>query len=109
MPVEELSTASEADIDHSSARAGNDITKRLETMGVRVDVGHRAENVVGADGLSVEAFCGAISVIEGAAASAGGADASRAADSTAAARAARGMCSSHRRATCPWQCLVRGS
>jgi len=28
---------------------GNDITKRLETMGVRVLVGHRAENVAGAD------------------------------------------------------------
>ncbi len=28
---------------------GNDITKRLETMGVRVIVGHRAENVSGAD------------------------------------------------------------
>jgi UDP-N-acetylmuramate--alanine ligase len=27
----------------------NDITRRLETMGVRVDVGHRAENVEGAD------------------------------------------------------------
>jgi len=27
----------------------NDITKRLETMGVRIDVGHHAENVVGAD------------------------------------------------------------
>src|SRR6478672_791147 len=27
----------------------NDITRRLETMGVRVDVGHRAENVDGAD------------------------------------------------------------
>src|SRR6478672_6395896 len=27
----------------------NDITRRLETMGVRVDVGHRAENVQGAD------------------------------------------------------------
>src|SRR6185436_17448865 len=28
---------------------GNDITRRLETMGVRVDLGHRAENVKGAD------------------------------------------------------------
>lgn len=28
---------------------GNDITKRLETLGVRVVTGHRAENVVGAD------------------------------------------------------------
>src|SRR3954468_21188111 len=27
----------------------NDITRRLESMGVRVDVGHRAENVEGAD------------------------------------------------------------
>jgi len=27
----------------------NDITRRLETMGVRVDAGHRAENVEGAD------------------------------------------------------------
>src|SRR5205823_15016512 len=27
----------------------NDITRRLETMGVRVDVGHRADNVDGAD------------------------------------------------------------
>ncbi len=27
----------------------NDITRRLETMGVRIDVGHRAENVKGAD------------------------------------------------------------
>ena len=27
----------------------NEITRRLETMGVRVDVGHRAENVEGAD------------------------------------------------------------
>ena len=27
----------------------NDITRRLETLGVRVDVGHRAENVEGAD------------------------------------------------------------
>ena len=27
----------------------NDITRRLETLGVRVDVGHRAENVDGAD------------------------------------------------------------
>jgi UDP-N-acetylmuramate--alanine ligase len=27
----------------------NDITRRLETMGVRVDVGHRAENVTGSD------------------------------------------------------------
>jgi hypothetical protein len=49
------------------------------------------ENVVAEDGLSVDAFCGAINVMEGAAASAGGADASSTADSTAAARAARGM------------------
>jgi hypothetical protein len=49
------------------------------------------ENVVGEDGLSVDAFCGASKVMEGAAASAGGADASSTADSTAAARAARGM------------------
>lgn len=27
----------------------NDITRRLETMGVRIDVGHRSENVEGAD------------------------------------------------------------
>jgi hypothetical protein len=54
------------------------------------------ENVVGEDGLIVDAFCGVISVMEGAAASAGGADASSTADSTAAARAARGMWSSHR-------------
>jgi len=27
----------------------NDITRRLETMGVRIDVGHRADNVQGAD------------------------------------------------------------
>jgi UDP-N-acetylmuramate--alanine ligase len=27
----------------------NDITRRLETLGVRIDVGHRAENVEGAD------------------------------------------------------------
>jgi UDP-N-acetylmuramate--alanine ligase len=36
----------------------NDITRRLETMGVRVDVGHRAENVEGAD---VVVFSSAIS------------------------------------------------
>jgi UDP-N-acetylmuramate--alanine ligase len=38
----------EFDVSGSDLK-GNDITRRLETMGVRVDVGHRAENVVGAD------------------------------------------------------------
>jgi UDP-N-acetylmuramate--alanine ligase len=38
----------EFDVSGSDLK-GNDITRRLETMGVRVDVGHRADNVEGAD------------------------------------------------------------
>jgi UDP-N-acetylmuramate--alanine ligase len=44
----EILRTMEFDVSGSDLRAG-DITRRLETMGVRVDVGHRAENVEGAD------------------------------------------------------------
>jgi len=44
----EILRTMEFDVSGSDLKP-NDITRRLETMGVRVDVGHRAENVVGAD------------------------------------------------------------
>jgi UDP-N-acetylmuramate--alanine ligase len=44
----EILRTMEFDVSGSDLKP-NDITRRLETMGVRVDVGHRAENVDGAD------------------------------------------------------------
>ena len=44
----EILRTMEFDVSGSDLKP-NDITRRLETMGVRVDVGHRAENVEGAD------------------------------------------------------------
>ncbi len=44
----EILRTMEFDVSGSDMKP-NDITRRLETMGVRVDVGHRAENVEGAD------------------------------------------------------------
>jgi UDP-N-acetylmuramate--alanine ligase len=44
----EILRTMEFDVSGSDLRA-NDNTRRLETMGVRIDVGHRAENVQGAD------------------------------------------------------------
>ena len=44
----EILRTREFDVSGSDMKP-NDITRRLETMGVRVDVGHRAENVEGAD------------------------------------------------------------
>ena len=44
----EILRVMEFDVSGSDLKP-NDITRRLETMGVRVDVGHRAENVEGAD------------------------------------------------------------
>jgi UDP-N-acetylmuramate--alanine ligase len=44
----EILRTREFDVSGSDMKP-NDITRRLETMGVRVDVGHRAENVDGAD------------------------------------------------------------
>jgi UDP-N-acetylmuramate--alanine ligase len=38
----------EFDVSGSDLKS-NDIVRRLQTMGVRIDIGHRAENVVGAD------------------------------------------------------------
>jgi hypothetical protein len=49
------------------------------------------EKAVGVDVPTVDPLAGVRSAIEGLAASAGGADANKAAESTAAARAARGM------------------
>ena len=46
--VAEILRTMEFDVSGSDLKP-NDITRRLETMGVRVDVGHRAENVEGAD------------------------------------------------------------
>src|SRR4029079_9351600 len=47
----------EFDVSGSDLR-GNDITRRLAELGVRIDVGHRAENVRGSD---VVVFSSAIS------------------------------------------------
>ncbi len=44
----EILRTMEFDVSGSDLKP-NDITRRLETMGVRIDVGHRAENVEGAD------------------------------------------------------------
>ena len=44
----EILRTMEFDVSGSDMKP-NDITRRLETMGVRIDVGHRAENVEGAD------------------------------------------------------------
>ncbi len=44
----EILRTREFDVSGSDMKP-NDITRRLETLGVRVDVGHRAENVEGAD------------------------------------------------------------
>lgn len=44
----EILRTMEFDVSGSDMKP-NDITRRLETMGVRVDVGHRSENVEGAD------------------------------------------------------------
>ncbi|MBX3213727.1 MAG: UDP-N-acetylmuramate--L-alanine ligase [Labilithrix sp.] len=44
----EILRTMEFDVSGSDMKP-NDITRRLESMGVRVDVGHRAENVEGAD------------------------------------------------------------
>ncbi len=44
----EILRTMEFDVSGSDLKP-NDITRRLETMGVRVDIGHRAENVDGAD------------------------------------------------------------
>lgn len=44
----EILRTMEFDVSGSDLKP-NDITRRLESMGVRVDVGHRAENVEGAD------------------------------------------------------------
>jgi UDP-N-acetylmuramate--alanine ligase len=44
----EILRTMEFDVSGSDMKP-NDITRRLETLGVRVDVGHRAENVEGAD------------------------------------------------------------
>jgi UDP-N-acetylmuramate--alanine ligase len=44
----EILRTMEFDVSGSDLKP-NDITRRLETMGVRVDVGHRAQNVEGAD------------------------------------------------------------
>lgn len=44
----EILRTQEFDVSGSDMK-GNDITRRLETLGVRVDVGHREENVDGAD------------------------------------------------------------
>jgi UDP-N-acetylmuramate--alanine ligase len=44
----EILRTMEFDVSGSDLKP-NDITRRLETMGVRIDVGHRAENVDGAD------------------------------------------------------------
>jgi UDP-N-acetylmuramate--alanine ligase len=53
----EILRSLEFDVSGSDLR-GNDITRRLAELGVRVDVGHRAENVRGAD---VVVFSSAIS------------------------------------------------
>ena len=46
--IAEILRTMEFDVSGSDLKA-NDITRRLETMGVKVIVGHRAENVQGAD------------------------------------------------------------
>ncbi len=46
--IAEILRTLEFDVSGSDLKA-NDITRRLETLGVRVDVGHRAENVEKAD------------------------------------------------------------
>src|SRR6185369_334564 len=53
----EILRSLEFDVSGSDLR-GNDITRRLAELGVRIDVGHRAENVRGAD---VVVFSSAIS------------------------------------------------